>query len=474
MSRIRRPLALSSLLLVTALALPGGSNLEAEAHPSQAEEFDPASWLRSGPLLGPVEVSQARVWLQTRFPAKVQLRYWEKGKPETARLSTEIDTSEGGDHIAVFTLTALAFGTRYEYEVYLQGRRLARPHALEFQTQALWRWRTDPPPVRVAFGSCAYINDPPYDRPGKPYGGDYPIFGSIARQSPDAMIWLGDDVYYREADTTTEAGMRRRWAKDRSLPELQELLAATAHFAMWDDHDFGANDADWSFRDREKALEIFRDYWLNPSYGTREAPGVYTRFELSDVEFFLLDGRSYRSPDHARPGPLKRMYGAEQLGWLEDALTGSQATFKVVAGGSQFFNPYTFEEGMASYPEEQKELLAFLSEARIPGVVFLSGDRHFTEVLKRQLPGGYPLYEYTSSPLTSGTFDPKKEMENPARVPGTLVLGRRNFGLLEVRGKAGERVLTLKAMGVEGDEIWKLEIPEKDLRPPGAAGKEGS
>ena len=33
--------------------------------------------------------------------------------------------------------------------------------------------------------------------------------------------------------------------------------------------------------------------------------------------------------------------------------------------------------------------------------MFLSGDRHFTELLKVERPGTYPLYEFTSSPLTS-------------------------------------------------------------------------
>jgi alkaline phosphatase D len=456
----RRPTraALASIALALAVAA---------AH-AQEPLPDPSAWLRSGPLLGPGEVSETTLWVQTRQPVRAQVRFWEQGKPETARLSDEVATARDSDLIARFTLSGLRFGTRYEYELYLDGLRVARPYPLEFTTQVYWRWRSDPPPVRIAFGSCAYINDPPYDRPGEPYGGDYPIFGSIAAQHPDLMVWLGDDVYYRETDTTTEAGMRRRWATDRSLPEMQSLLAATHHYAMWDDHDFGPNDSDWTFRDRERSLRIFQDYWLNPTYGTREAPGVYTRFEWGDVEVFLLDGRSFRSPDDLKVSPDKRMYGAAQMKWLKESLVGSQATFKVVAGGSQFFNPFTFYEGLGSYPAEQKELLDFLREAKVPGVVFLSGDRHFTELLKREQPGGYPIYEYTSSPLTSGPAKPDKEMVNPARVPGTLVVGQRNFGLLEVSGKAGERVLTLKAMGVKGEELWKVELREQELRPPAA------
>lgn len=451
--------ALSPLALALALLNPAGA---------QEPLPDPAAWLRSGPLLGPAEVSETSLWVQTREPVEVQIRFWEAGKPETSRLSQVVATERASDLIARFTLSGLRFGTRYEYELYLGGLRVLRPYSLAFQTQAYWRWRSDPPPVRIAFGSCAYINDAPYDRPGDPYGGDYAIFDSIAARHPDFMVWLGDDVYYREADTTTVAGMRRRWAVDRGLPELQALLAGTHHYAMWDDHDYGANDSDWTFRDRDASFKIFQDYWLNPSYGTRETPGVYTRFEWGDVELFLLDGRTYRSPDDLKPGPDKRMYGAAQMRWLKESLTGSKATFKIVAGGSQFFNPFTFFEGLGSFPAEQRELLDFLRESQIPGVLFLSGDRHFTEVLRRAQPGGYPIYEYTSSPLTSGPAKPDKEIENPARVAGTLVVGQRNFGLLEVDGKPGARVLTMKAVDAHGTELWKVAIPESELRWPEA------
>jgi alkaline phosphatase D len=344
--------------------------------------------------------------------------------------------------------------------------RVARSYPLTFQTQPMWRWRSDPPPLRAAFGSCAYINDPPYDRPGDPYGGDYAIFRAIAGLHPDLMLWLGDDVYYREGDLTGEAGMRRRWAHDRALPELQPLLGATQHYAMWDDHDFGANDSDRTFRDRQTSLRVFQDYWLNPTYGTPELPGVYTRFEWSDVEFFLLDDRSFRSPDDLPPGPEKRMFGRAQLQWLEEALVASKATFKIVAGGNQFFNPFTYFEGLSSFPAEQRELLDWLRRAKVSGVVFLSGDRHFTELLVHREPGLYPLYEYTSSPLTSGPAATDKETENPTRVPGTLIYGKRNFGTLEVGGKPKERVLTFRAFGVDGTELWKHEIRETELRFP--------
>ena len=98
------------------------------------------------------------------------------------------------------------------------------------------------PDFRFVIGSCAYINDPPYDRPGEPYGGEYEIFEQIAAQRPDFMIWLGDNVYLREPDWNSEAGILYRYTHTRSLPQLQKLLRICPHYAIWDDHDFGPND----------------------------------------------------------------------------------------------------------------------------------------------------------------------------------------------------------------------------------------
>jgi alkaline phosphatase D len=453
--RLTRSFALASLLLAVPFVPACGWQ----------DSGDPSECLSSGPMLGPAELTQTTVWLQTRRPCRAEVRWWREGKPETARLSPPVETAAAGDHIARFELAGLEPGSRYEYEIYLDGFRLPAPAPLSFRTQEMWRHRTDPPPFRVAIGSCAYINDTPFDRPGEPYGGDYKIFRAIAAARPDFMIWLGDNVYYREADWTTERSMRRRWAHDRALPELQPLLGTVHHYAIWDDHDFGSNDSDRTYRHRATSLRVFQDYWANPTYGLPEAPGVFTRFDWADVEFFLLDDRYHRAPNGLPPGPDKRMFGREQLQWLKESLAGSRAPFKIVAAGGQFWNPLNSFESLGRYPAEQQELFDFLREARIEGVVFLSGDRHHTELLKRQEPGMYPLYEFTSSPLTSGGSRLEKEADNPARVPGTWVTGGvRNFGVLEVSGKPEARVLTLRTLDADGKELWKHEIREGELK----------
>jgi alkaline phosphatase D len=420
--------------------------------------------LRSGPMLGYSEMTETVVWLQTNSPARVHLNYWKQADAKSAKQTKTIQTGSEGDHIARFTISGLDFGTRYEYEVYLNDQKLNFNYPLQFQTQQHWRWRTDPPDFKFAIGSCAYINDPPFDRPGKPYGSGYEVFSAIADQNPDFMIWLGDNYYFREPDWLTETAMRYRVAQNRSLPELQRLLSSTHHYATWDDHDFGPNDSDGTFRGKDWALKIFQDYWANNTYGHDGIKGVFGRFEWADAEFFLLDDRYHRTPNRGA-GEKREMFGAAQMRWLRESLRSSAAPFKIIVGGNQMLNPLTPKESWSEFPEEQKRFFEFLRDEKIEGVVFLSGDRHYSELLKRTDLGTYPLYDFTSSPLTAGNSKPFKEEENnPHRVPGTLILDVKNFGIIEIGGKPKNRTLTMKTIDLNGKERWRHEINENDLK----------
>ncbi len=100
-------------------------------------------------------------------------------------------------------------------------------------------------------------------------------------------------------------------------------------------------------------------------------------------------------------------------------------------------------------------------------MVFLSGDRHFSELLKVERPGAYPLYEFTSSPLTSrtpGRLD-AADRDNPDLVPGTQVV-KRQFGMIHVSGRGDDRQLAFESYDGAGALLWRKEVRAKDLRFP--------
>ena len=416
------------------------------------------SLLQSGPMLGYNEMREVLLWVQTKQSAAVKFAYWAKEKPEEKFYTDEIITQKGEAFTARLLADAVEPGTDYAYQLFLNGRAVELAYPTEFKTQELWRWRYDPPAFSVAIGSCSYVNEAVYDRPGKPYGSDYQIFSTIHQKRPDAMIWLGDNVYLREVDWYSRTGIFQRYTHTRSLPEMQPLLASTHHYAIWDDHDFGPDNSDRSYIHKETTLEAFRLFWGNPGYGVNGQKGVTTFFQYNDIDFFLMDDRYFRSPNRLKVGD-KTMLGKEQLEWLIDALAASYAPFKMVCIGNQVLNPVKNHETYENYfPEERAYLLKRIEEEGIRNVIFLTGDRHLTELSKYVNSNGNAVYDLTISPLTAGV-NPNNE-DNSLRVEGTLV-NEHNFGLLEFSGPRTERVLTIRVIDADGNEEWSREIPSE-------------
>jgi len=418
--------------------------------------------LQSGPMVGYSEMREVMLWVQTNAPAKVQFKYWEKSNPKDKFSTEEVQTLKDRAFTAHLVADQVQPSKKYEYELYINGKKIARPYPLEFQTQTLWRYRTDPPEFTVAMGSCLYVNESQYDRPGKPYGESYEILKSIHAKRPDAMLWLGDNMYLRDPDWNTRTGIFHRHTHTRSIPELQPLLASTHHYAIWDDHDFGPNDADGSFWNKDMTLDAFKLFWCNPSYGVNGGKGITGMFSWGDVDFFLLDDRYFRTPNDRKTGE-REILGKAQLDWLINALAYSNATFKIIAIGGQVLNTAKKYENYANYDEERQKLIDAITKEKITGVMFVDGDRHFTELSKLPRENAYPLYDLTCSPLTSGIH--KADETNTLRVEGTHI-EMQNFALLKFSGKRLERVMTIQIFDKDGKEVWTREIKAADLRDP--------
>lgn len=405
---------------------------------------------------------EVALWVQTTAAANVQFVYWDSAAPAQKYTTAETKTTAREAFTATLIADRVQPGTVYFYELRINGKKVARPYPLRFQTLKLWQYREDPPAFRVAMGSCAYVSEERYDRPGRPYGGDYQIFTSIYEKRPDVMLWLGDNTYLREADWNTWTGIVHRYTHTRSLPEMQPLLASASNYAIWDDHDFGPNDSDRGFWNKDKTLAAFKLFWPNPGYGINGMPGITTRFEWADVEFFLLDNRYYRSPDNRKTGE-RTILGREQLQWLIDALASSRAPFKIVAIGGQVLNPAAIYENYAIYPEERAELLERIRAENIPGVIFVDGDRHITELTKLEREGTYPLYDLTVSPLTSGAGRNAATEGNTDVVPGTIV-EERNFAVMDFSGPRTDRQMKITVFNSSGVELWSRTIQAKELK----------
>ncbi len=403
------------------------------------------------------------IWLQTKEAAKVKAAYWIKTAPGSVFFTDEIITNKNKAFTVKLIADKIQPDNEYKYQIYINGKPQKFDYLLSFQSKKQWLWRTNAPDFKMALGSCSYVSEPAYDRPGEAYGTNYEIFTSIYNKKPDLMLWLGDNIYLREADWDTKTGIFHRYTHTRSLKELQPLLASSYNYAIWDDHDYGPNDSDRSFWNKNATYEAFQLFWGNPSYGVGDTKGAFTNFKWADCDFFLLDNRYHRSPNTQKSGQCT-LLGKEQLQWLKDALVSSKGTFKFVVMGGQFLNEAkVYETYSNTCAAERDTILNILKREKIPGIIFISGDRHHSEVSKLQRLDAYPLYDFTISPLTSGANTRAREETNTLRIPESVTT-ERNFGLIEVTGAKNERQFKLSFFDINGIEKWSTIIKEKEVK----------
>jgi alkaline phosphatase D len=191
----------------------------------------------------------------------------------------------------------------------------------------------------------------------------------------------------------------------QSRPEFRKMVATTPVYAIWDDHDAATDDV-WLGPYTDKPawkmplFELFKQNWVNPGYGDPEWPGCWFKFSIGDIEFFMLDGRFYRTnPYDENP----TMLGPVQKKWLLYQLKASQATFKVIASPVPWSLATKGEarDTWNGFKQERQEIFDFLAENYIDGVILLSADRHRSDAWRIERSSGYPLYEYESSRLTN-------------------------------------------------------------------------
>ncbi len=417
--------------------------------------------LQSGPMVGYSTMKEVLLWAQTTKPAKVHFVYWDVEVPNTKLKTAQLTTQKENAYVARLIADVLEPGKQYNYELYINNKKVQRPYELKFETQALWQWRTDAPDFSFATGSCAYISEEKYDRPGQPYGGDYQIFEDIYKKKPQFFLWLGDNVYLREADWHSVSGINYRYTHTRSNPEMQAMLGSMHHYAIWDDHDYGPNDSDRSYHLKKETLKTFKNFFGNPNYIFDEGTSGF--FQWADCDFFLLDNRYWRTPNNRSDIDEHDVLGQEQIEWMLDALANSHAPFKFIIMGGQFINPMKrFEKHENVAPKERYEIINAIEKLQIEGVVFITGDVHHTELSKLDRDGSYPLYDLTVSPLTSGVAGYDAE-ENPTQVDGTLVK-ERSYAKINVTGPRKDRSLTIKVYNSNGEEKWEYIINENALK----------
>jgi len=292
----------------------------------------------------------------------------------------------------------------------------------------------------------------------------------VLRWEPDLFVHLGDAVY---ADTRDSIQMRRTYEKASLNGPFKAVRERVPFLATWDDHDYGANDAGASYPMREASQSLFFDFWKEPASSERIGrPGVYgsrviLRRDLTlrrdrIVRVLLLDTRFFRSdwtPDtissrryQPDPSPSKTMLGSQQWAWLESELR-KPADVRLITSSIQVVNDEHGWESWGNFPAERDRLLDLIRETQAEGVVFASGDRHFTELSSEKM-AAYSVFYFTSSGLTQ-VASLGHTVPNSKRIGEAVNV--QNFGGVTIDFESG--ALTFHAFDDSGQVAFQHTIP---------------
>lgn len=263
--------------------------------------------------------------------------------------------------VARFHADGLAQATRYRYRVEteagsgLDGR---------FRTFA-----RGPFSFRFAFASCAST------------GSNHRVFDAIRELTPDLFIHMGDFHYMNISRNDVAA---YRGAYDRVLASARQglLYRSTPIVYIFDDHDFGANDADGTSASRPAAMRAYRE--RVPSYPLQDGDEstLQQAFDIGRVRVIVTDTRTARASLRSRRP--RTMLGAQQLEWLEQQLTDAKDAPLVVWVNTVPWITKSREStvnGWAQFSEERQRLADHVESLGLTSrVVMLSGDGHMAAI----------------------------------------------------------------------------------------------
>ena len=255
------------------------------------------------------------------------------------------------------------------------------------------------------------------------------------------IFMIGDNVYadknlgYRGPAAPVD--IWKRYLETRGRLEIFKSKRLVPILAVWDDHDYGWNNGNKSYKYKEDSKKIFEAFYAQRERGGNsyfeQGPGVSSIFKAFNIQFIFLDNRSFRG-EKGRGSH----WGELQEKWLMKHLA-SREKFKghVLINGDQFFGAYhRFESFEGHRKKHFTRVMEKIFKSRRPSL-FISGDRHLFELM--EIPKeefGYKTYEITSSGVHAKMYPSSwNQWPNPRQIKG--IAGVHNYTLIQFHGQSG-------------------------------------
>jgi len=283
-----------------------------------------------------------------------------EGEMATANRVASVTGEAVTPQIWRFEVEGLRPSQRYAYGVEIDGH-------LDATDGAFTTFPEGAANFTIAFGSCSRT------------GSSGSVFDAIRRHDPLLYLAIGDLHY---SNIRTDDLPRFLEAYDRTLaaPAQGALYRSTSTAYVWDDHDFGGNDADRRSPSRPAAQAAYR---LAVPHAGLAAPAedgaIYQAFTIGRIRVVLTDLRSHREPDADDAHP-KTMLGAAQLAWFEDELrtaaSGGQAVLWI--SSSPWIDTASPQaDSWGGFDDERRHIAKTIRELGLGDrLVMLGGDAH--------------------------------------------------------------------------------------------------
>ena len=301
----------------------------------------------------------------------------------------------------------------------------------------------DPNVYSIGFGSCLTQER------------SMPIFNTIKDENYDLFLMIGDNVY---GDSEREDLLELREAYDKQRQNFDNLNLNFPIEAIWDDHDYGLNDAGKEYAYKEDAKELFLDFWnISMDDVRRSRDGLYFEWIQTidgiTVQMLFLDTRFFRDallPTDERGAPGKERYlphtdtsltmlGVDQWNWLEEKMN-IQVDHRIIVSSIQFLAMGHGWEAWKTLPHERQKLIDIIDQSSSENVLILSGDRHRAGLYQLTTNSNKNIIEMTSSSLNLSFAN--DEEAGPLRVGPTFV--QENYGEILLNKTSNSLIVNLK------------------------------
>jgi len=325
-------------------------------------------------------------------------------------------------------------------------------------------------PLRIALGSCNNQRE------------EQDFWDRILEKSPDLFLALGDNVYAdRRGDNGWEGSaewVREAYAQLGQSPAYQRFASQVPIYPIWDDHDYGINDAGRELAFKEQSRKALTDFYDFPQENQLEdREGLYYAFTRKvgglTVQFLMLDTRWNRSPLYTVDGRIEgrrgryvadvsddaEILGDQQWSWLAYQLR-RPADVRIIASSIQVLADSHHFERWGNMPKQRQRLYDLIEETQAQGVLFVSGDRHLGGFYTLEDAAPYPLWELTASSLNRGGWSTQNE-DGPYEILSTY--GGENFALIEIDPEVGTIAMSLNRTE-DGKPVRAVTLPIHLLR----------